>query len=109
MVYLHFHPEDKQQASRAIEIAKRDARVAVNETKKEGARLDISRAFAILIKLGALHDGMKLDEAKEILGEPTRENREVVSWYLNSSRHVNPGVSAKMKDGELAEWATARW
>jgi RNA polymerase sigma factor (sigma-70 family) len=59
-------------------------------------------AWEVLIAAGVLRQGMKVEEAVAVLGEPTRTKQpERADWYYDSPMHVNPGLSCGTKEGVI--------
>src|SRR5262249_33192896 len=97
-VYLALHPDDEAMRKKLVDAAEGSCRL-------DGPHvLRISEAWSILIRQGVLHDGMTVEEARAILGAPTREGKDYLEWYVSTPRHVNPSLSARMTNGKLKEW-----
>jgi hypothetical protein len=63
-----------------------------------------SSAWEVLLELGVLHPGMTAGEAIAILGPPSGQSDQRLIWYIATPRHVNPGLSAALKDGKVMEF-----
>jgi hypothetical protein len=117
IAYLRFHPEDNQSRSRLVKLAKQHAHlpapVSLNSHKEhvsskpspvEPSQLSTPAAWEILLELDVLHPGMTPDEAIEILGPPSRRSETSLTWYIDTPRHVNPGLSAGVERGKIKEF-----
>ncbi len=95
LAYVHGKPDEgKAIADRLRKIALQYAKISEVGTDPENHRLAHYRlwiSWRTLFGLGVLHDGMRMDEAKKILGEPERHDSYVV-WYYSSMMHVNPAL-----------------
>ncbi len=120
VAYARFHPEDKQAVERLVVVAKANAKLPTPITLEsiaekhnaklaaapvEAPTLSTPAAWTVLLELGALRDGMTVDEAKEILGPPSGQTKDSVRWYISTPRHVNPALNAKIEGGKIANWS----
>ncbi len=109
LAYLRLHPDDEATRMRLEAMARRSARIRTLD-KPSGERrawasdgpMQPVAAWTTLLDLGVLHAEMSVAEATAILGAPTdRRNAgsasSTLSWYLNSPRHVNPGLRAEVR------------
>ena len=86
----------------------------IKEATFLGRRLAQSRIFATpgwdaLLKVGALKDGLSIEDAESLLGPATDETEEYAGWYYNpQGRHVAPWLWAKKKADGLVEWKLDR-
>jgi hypothetical protein len=117
IAYLRFHPEDQQARGRLIQIAKqfvplppRQPQTAKgppfrkSSEQTEPAPLPTVAAWQILMELGVLHADMTVGDAIEILGPPSGQNDQTLTWYLDTPRHVNPGLSATLKGDRITKF-----
>ena len=118
IAYLRFHPEDNESRARLIKLAKQNAHlpppVTRNDLKVHRAAKagDVVRpsqpstpsAWQILLELDVLHPDMTPDEAIEILGPPSRKSDSSLTWYIDTPRHFNPGLSASVERGKIKEF-----
>jgi hypothetical protein len=118
IAYLRFHPEDNQPRARLVKLAKQNAYlpppVTTNDLKEHRAakagdvvrppQLSTPSAWQILLELEVLHPDMTPDEAIEILGPPSRKSDSSLNWYIDTPRHVNPGLSASVERGKIKEF-----
>ena len=121
LVYLKAHPEDKELRAKTVALAKGCANVRAlqpvdpNDSsegamKHHAAHRKLSFAWHTLIELGTLHDGMSLNEAVAILGEPTHRwpQPNLVEWYYSSEMHVNPMLRATLVGETLTAFRVDR-
>jgi hypothetical protein len=110
LAYLKLHPENDEARARLIRLARRSVRIRILEKPRPGGAtwanagpLSPDTAWTILLDLGVLHAGRPLAEAIEILGQPTgrADAKATVTWYLDSPRHVNPGLAAEVIEGKV--------
>ena len=117
--YLHFHPEDKKLKERAISLALRSAKMSLfpqgdadlvrgSKTRSVGSNgplfIGFTMAWRILINTEVLHNGMSLGEAVEILGPPSADGGDWVTWIYVSPLRVNPRLRATLKEGKLSQF-----
>ena len=80
------------------------------EAEYLGRRLAQSRIFATpgwfaLLEIGALKDGLSIEDAESLLGPATDENDAMAIWYFNPlGRHVAPALWAKKRADGLILW-----
>ena len=117
IAYLRFHPEDKKAWQELVDLAELHANlpppVTFESIKRHAANgaeqpspnwFSAPSAWQVLLELGVLHPSMTVDEAIKILGPPSRRGENAMFWYISTPRHVNPGLSAKTKDGKILEF-----
>ena len=117
IAYLRFHPDNEKPRQRLVNLAEEHAKLpppVTFETIKRHAELGAEHfepnwlpapsAWQVLLELGVLHPGMTVDEAIKILGPPSGRSGNNITWYISTPRHVNPGLSAKTKDGKIQEF-----
>ena len=63
--------------------------------------IPVASAWSVLLELEVLHAGMTPEAAIEILGPPSHRTESSLTWYLDSPRHVNPGLAATMHGGKV--------
>jgi hypothetical protein len=115
IAYLRFHSDDVDSRERLVKLAKQSARVPPVRDRQQhvaggplppaAGPMSTSVAWSVLMELGVLHAGMSIDETTAILGEPTGRTKDSLTWYLASPRHVNPGLSAKLKNGKIVAFS----
>jgi hypothetical protein len=108
IAYLRFHADDADSRERLVKIAKQSAPIpSPHGFDKRPATGPIStpEAWTVLTELGVLHAGMTIDEAIAILGQPSGRSDKSLTWYLESPRHVNPGLSAKFENGRIVAFS----
>ena len=95
LVYLTFHPEDRDIRSRLIK-----------QCSLGGALGGSVTAWNVLIQLDVLKKGMTLADAVKVLGKPSRENSDFAEWWytddmLNrvSVRPSRTELFCKLNDG----------
>lgn len=122
IAYLRFHPEDTASRKRLIEIAVQSAKLpppgklqplpdghaampgghaSVQPSESQSQGIYVPFAWSVLLELEVLHAGMTAEAAIEILGPPSRRTPDSLTWYLDSPRQVNPGLTAKIEDGKV--------
>jgi hypothetical protein len=101
LAYVHDHPDDAV-ARRAL-LAWAHQHVG-RAGFQGGCDFRPAAAYRILLDLGSVHDGMTLDEAEAELGKPWFVASDAVSWYANSTCHINPGLRARIVDGRLTQF-----
>ena len=119
--HLGLHPEDAERRRRTIAAMKPCVDVVAlaqswrmawsrpsNPQRPAPARccLGLTAAWKLLMDIGAVHDGMTLERAIEVLGEPTDRGAKYVGWYLNTPRHVNPYLVAEVEGDRLKAFRT---
>ena len=68
-----------------------------------------SRGWETLLEIGALKDGLTIEDAEGLLGPATSENEGWVDWYYNPmGRHVAPSLSATVGKSGLTQWKLDR-
>jgi hypothetical protein len=93
-IYAYHHPRDKafiEQLGAKLQSALKDAR-------------DPKPIWQAMLDAKVLHDGMTVEQAIELLGEPTSRGEKSIDWYHSTPRHVNPGIRGKIEDGKIVEW-----
>lgn len=133
--YMLLHPDDELSRERWVKLARRGCRI---QTKTDQAGhvwargegpLGVPAAWSILMDLGVLHAGMTALAAVEILGPPmphesphtehhapTAQEPQpafeihdgTLRWHLTSPRHVNPGLTAVIRDGKVVKFRFRR-
>lgn len=93
LAWIHFHPEEKDARKRLADLARSYARAGAAPA-----------AGRILLELGDLHAGMTVDEVIALLGEPYRRSDTGITWYVDTPRHVNPGLGASIENGKIVEF-----
>jgi RNA polymerase sigma factor (sigma-70 family) len=59
-------------------------------------------SWKVLLATGVLREGLRLEAACAILGQPTKINLpSYAEWHYRSSMHVNPCMRCKIKDGVI--------
>jgi hypothetical protein len=115
IAYLRFHPEDKEYRERLVKIAIASAKlppavqfprlpvgpVAANPPPGREQPIAVPAAWSVLLELDVLHAGMPPEAAIEILGPPAHRSQDILTWYLNSPRHVNPGLEATLEGSKV--------
>lgn len=103
VAWVHFHPEDEGSRERLLRLSRKSARIVRDGEPRGAGPLPIVDAWRILIELGVLRPGMTLEDAVAIVGEPDprRSGPGGVSWYLDTPRHVNPGLGGAVEDGRI--------
>lgn len=109
IAYLRFHPEDQPLQQRFVKLARASAPLPKQQRpapKKLGGateppKLSIPAAWKVLLELDVLHAGMTIAQAVEILGPPSGESQEDMTWYVDTPRHVNPALSATLKGKQV--------
>jgi hypothetical protein len=118
IAYLRFHSEDNQSRARLVKLAKQNAHLPPPVTLKNREEHQAAKvgdvvtppqlltpsAWQILLELDVLHPGMTPDEAIEILDPPSRQSDSSLTWYIDTPRHVNPGLSASVERGKVKEF-----
>ena len=129
VVYLKLHPDDRGEIYWRLRLAAtRDAKISslpkgehllIRKPEEEQKQIQefvrnhypfprrdygLRDAWAILIGIGVLHPGMTVEEASVFLGKPTHEKENYARWYRNTPRHVNPNLSAEIKDGKIVSF-----
>lgn len=62
-----------------------------------------------LLDIGALKDGLTIDEAEDLLGPATDGHETWIGWYYNPwGRHVAPFLSAQVGKNGLSNWKIGR-
>ena len=65
----------------------------------------MASAWLGLIGLGVLHDGMTVEEAKSILGEPNKMSDTMVQWRHHWQLHpAPPAIDAEVRDGKVTSF-----
>lgn len=118
LVYLDAHPKDEAARTRIAAFIKPCAKVADLPPWADGDNawvgrdktvtkcgLAIETVWKLMQALGMLRDGMTLDEAKALLGEPASErNPKLVVWsYAWSLRMGPPAVQAEVAEGKIVK------
>jgi hypothetical protein len=111
IAYVRFHPEDRDVRHRLEQLAARCAPLPPRETLSAKGRatpppqatpqIPTVMAWHILLELGVLHAGMSINEATQILGPPSKQSDEFATWYIDTPRHVNPGLSATVQGDRI--------
>ncbi|HKD36526.1 MAG TPA: hypothetical protein VKB78_06985, partial [Pirellulales bacterium] len=113
IAYLRFRPEDTASRDRLVKLAKQSARLPPAMTlgshkdvgnQKQEMPLSAAAAWQVLLELEVLHPGMSVDDAIEILGQPSSRSDEGLTWYVSTPRHVNSGLGAEIKEGKIARF-----
>jgi len=117
VIYLKAHPEDKDLRDRTKRLALANAKVSTFQLPRDAkaeqirdsgyhhrvhARLGFS--WNILLQLGVLHDGIDVDKAVEILGEPTSKRDNKINWHYDSMMHINPAMDARIEKYKIVEF-----
>ncbi|HEY7088206.1 MAG TPA: hypothetical protein VH518_08970 [Tepidisphaeraceae bacterium] len=116
LVYLKLHPDDQQIRDRMTVLAQSNCRLpnhvaapaGLNGWKRSPGAIPITEAWKALIQLEVLHDGMTVAEAIKILGPPTSQGPDYVSWRVQSPMHVNPVLHAYLIKGAVSRWSNGR-
>ena len=115
IAYLRFHPEEKEYRERLVKIAIASAKLpppaqfpplpgrhtAANPPAVREQPIAVPAAWSVLLELEVLHAGMTPEAAIEILGPPAHRSQDILTWYLNSPRHVSPGLEATLEGGKV--------
>ncbi len=113
IAYLRFHPDDAASRNRLVKLAKQSAplppplmisRLKPAGDQKPETPLSTPLAWHVLLELEVLHPGMSVDEAVEILGQPSSRSDKGLNWYISTPRHVNPGLEAAIKEGKIVSF-----
>src|SRR5262249_29309598 len=102
LLYLKSHPEDNELRLEAIALARQNANLDSVGEDHGLAHARLEYAWGVLIATGVLREGMSLQEAVAILGQPShvygdKSKEYAVEWYYQSSMHVNPVLRCSMK------------
>ena len=87
--YLKLHPEGAATRKRAVDLWR---------------GFKSRAAWEFFFDIGALRKGMSVRELVALLGKPTRQNDQVVDWYINTHHHVNPYLAARLQDGKVTRF-----
>jgi hypothetical protein len=115
IAYSKFHPDDLAARNRLLKLATQSARLPPPINWEAKPRRPLAQAgneksmattsaWAVLLELGVLNPGMTANEAIAILGPPSGQSDERLNWYIATPRHVNPGLSAALKDGKVTQF-----
>jgi hypothetical protein len=108
LLYLLRHPDDAQNHQRATAMLTRLCRVAATDKGPEELHSIAPYAWAGLLQLGELKDGVTPAEAKLILGPSAQEDKDLITWECSLlPGHVNPSPPAllgTLKDGKVTHW-----
>jgi len=101
VAYTQRHPKDKEVRSQVVEVLKTWAHLP-QPGEREGR---MASAWRGLIELGVLHEGMTIEEAKGILGEPAQASDTLVQWWHHWELHLAPpGINAEVRDGKATSF-----
>jgi hypothetical protein len=125
LAYLHFHPDNAKLMERVVILARKSAKASLHTPgawdhpstrpavgRHERPIIAITTASDILINAKVLHDGMSVEEAREILGQPSSEGPDARMWSLPLSepgahRFFVANLSATLTDGRLNHFCYA--
>lgn len=119
IAYARLNPDDKEFTGKLVDILKRSAKVsnwprfhklkpADENEKRAYPPVDLTTAWHSLLLLGVLHDGMSVEDAIDILGEPTSRSKKYIRWYYSTPRHVNPVIFGEVKDGKVVSFRISK-
>jgi hypothetical protein len=111
LLYLWRHPDDAQIHQRAAVMLTRLCQLAAagGGPKASNSSTSIAAyAWAGLLQLGELKEGVTPAEARQTLGPPAQEDRDLITWECPLlPGHVNemPALlRGKLNDGKVTHW-----
>jgi len=119
MAYARLNPKDKEFRDRLVDMFRRSARISDLPRFQGGKRagkgekrtyppVGLRIAWRGLLLLGVLRDGMPVEDAIKVLGEPTRRSDKHIRWYYSTPRHVNPVIYGQIRDGKVTSFQIGR-
>ena len=113
-VYLRLHPDDVEMRDRVVALAKSYCKLSEDGTwlrpasENETAGMPLATAWNFLLQTGVLYEGMPIDEATELLGKPTRQDKQGISWVLKSQSRAITMVGATHDGEKIVTWHARR-
>ena len=108
LLYLLRHPDDAQIHQRATAMLTRLCRVAATDKGPEELHSIAPYAWAGLLQLGELKEGVTPAEAKQILGPPAQEDKDLITGECSLlPGHVNrmpAQLLGTLKDEKVTHW-----
>jgi hypothetical protein len=108
LLYSLRHADDAQIHQRVTAMLTRLCRLAAADKGPEELRSIAAYAWAGLLQLGELKEGVTPGEAKQIFGPPAQEDKELITWECPLlPGHVNPLPAAllgTLKNGKVTHW-----
>jgi hypothetical protein len=111
LLYLWRHPDDAQIHQRATAMLTRLCQLAAAGGGPKGLNPSTSiaaYAWAGLLQLGELKEGVTPAEARQIFGPPGQEDKDLITWECPLlPGHVNEmqvQLLGKLKDGKVRHW-----